>query len=933
MSINNSAIAEAGDARRLHPRLRHLLDELGSGVRIIEIAGDPNLGKSRLLNDLREEASRRGRRVLYVRCKESQHSSPLLALTQLAMDQPGMLPEPILRPPVRARYERESMDRFNDAALVWYATRWLRGNGTPKDLTVLLDDLHWADQSSIDFIEQLIRWPAETNLLLVLAHRPRQSSAPLRSALAHGVTMGTVERIELTPLNREESARLLGLPAQDPRLARLHQQAGGNPLYLQVLAHNQGEPGTEIPEQYAALLVDDIDGLPEPQAAVVAAAAVLDGDSDAATLGAVAELDPEQTARAIDGLVTRDLLRPSDESGQAFNLRHPLMRTAIYLNANSGWRWQAHRRARAILARRGAPLAEQARHVERAMIPLDPEDVELVIRTAAEAMRISPIAGIHWLEVALRLFPEHARADRRRLRLALHLARAYWIAGRLAESRDLLHQILLHADDRDKALREPAARFCGMVEWMLGHYAEGRAVLEAELPGRAGGVAINATASGTLNGYVDLPALDPLLPTPERDRMHDAISTAVTGMYQAMQGETEQGHATISVAAAKFDRLSDAELISYPEYMGVLGRAETLIGRLTDARRHFLRGIGLAREHAFSGILTSMLPALSIACLSTGPMDESRRFLAEAAEVSQRIGAVHMRGVSMALDAIATVWTEPENLPRATMLADEAAVLLRPSADRFAKMAPMAQALTAYFAGDHARCMSLILNSGGGPDLHEVPGFLRSMCFEMIAAAGAAAGRDVSSWADEAEAAESGNLPHQRGYVVAARGHALLAAGNHAGAAARYEEAADLFGAAGSTRPRAWTLVAAAHSAAATGRRHDATMMLITAKELATRCGSARIHRRAEEEQQLLATVQGPGALHTSAALSVLTGREHQIAVIAASGKKTREIAQELSLSPRTIDVHLTRIYRKLNISSRAALARLITELSRSYPL
>jgi DNA-binding NarL/FixJ family response regulator len=58
--------------------------------------------------------------------------------------------------------------------------------------------------------------------------------------------------------------------------------------------------------------------------------------------------------------------------------------------------------------------------------------------------------------------------------------------------------------------------------------------------------------------------------------------------------------------------------------------------------------------------------------------------------------------------------------------------------------------------------------------------------------------------------------------------------------------------------------------------------------------------------------------------LSVLTGREREIAEIAGLGMKTRDIATQLCLSPRTVDVHLTRIYRKLNISSRAALARLM---------
>jgi DNA-binding CsgD family transcriptional regulator len=58
--------------------------------------------------------------------------------------------------------------------------------------------------------------------------------------------------------------------------------------------------------------------------------------------------------------------------------------------------------------------------------------------------------------------------------------------------------------------------------------------------------------------------------------------------------------------------------------------------------------------------------------------------------------------------------------------------------------------------------------------------------------------------------------------------------------------------------------------------------------------------------------------------LAVLTGRERQIAQLAATGRASRDIAAQLSLSPRTVDTHLSRVYRKLNLPSRAALASLV---------
>ncbi|MEK8173788.1 helix-turn-helix transcriptional regulator [Streptomyces sp. M19] len=60
--------------------------------------------------------------------------------------------------------------------------------------------------------------------------------------------------------------------------------------------------------------------------------------------------------------------------------------------------------------------------------------------------------------------------------------------------------------------------------------------------------------------------------------------------------------------------------------------------------------------------------------------------------------------------------------------------------------------------------------------------------------------------------------------------------------------------------------------------------------------------------------------------LTTLTDREREVAQIAGTGARTREIAELLRLSPRTVDVHLTRIYRKLDINSRAALAHFMAQ-------
>jgi len=94
-----------------------------------------------------------------------------------------------------------------------------------------------------------------------------------------------------------------------------------------------------------------------------------------------------------------------------------------------------------------------------------------------------------------------------------------------------------------------------------------------------------------------------------------------------------------------------------------------------------------------------------------------------------------------------------------------------------------------------------------------------------------------------------------------------------------------------------------------------------------TRCrfgGDTGQHRLGARERQH----PGPPLASAQRPLAALTNREYEIAVATSTGKRTREIAAELNLSPRTVEVHLTRIYRKLGLTSRAALAKLVTELN-----
>ncbi|HEY8236366.1 MAG TPA: LuxR C-terminal-related transcriptional regulator, partial [Gaiellaceae bacterium] len=110
-------------------------------------------------------------------------------------------------------------------------------------------------------------------------------------------------------------------------------------------------------------------------------------------------------------------------------------------------------------------------------------------------------------------------------------------------------------------------------------------------------------------------------------------------------------------------------------------------------------------------------------------------------------------------------------------------------------------------------------------------------------------------------------------------------------------------------------------------RRSQAREHLRHAVELATICGATHLAARAERE--LLATGARPRRIALSGVES-LTPSERRVAELAASGPTNREIAQALFVTQRTIEVHLTSIYRKLGISSRSQLAGALADPPRN---
>ena len=232
-------------------------------------------------------------------------------------------------------------------------------------LVLVLDDLHWSDDASLELIGALLRRGLDRPVLLALAYRPGQAPQRLLAALSGA----EVTQLRLAPLSEAESATLLGEAAGGAgQAAALYRNSGGNPFYLEqlvragpaVLTDAGAANGSGIPPAVTAALVEELAALASESRRLIDAAAITGEPFEPDLARAVAQLDAEPALDALDDLLERDLVRPTDVP-RWFSFRHPLVRRTVYETTRAGWRI-AGARAR----RHGARAPRRARGRSRA---------------------------------------------------------------------------------------------------------------------------------------------------------------------------------------------------------------------------------------------------------------------------------------------------------------------------------------------------------------------------------------------------------------------------------------------------------------------------------------------------------------------------------------------------------------------------------------
>jgi DNA-binding NarL/FixJ family response regulator len=919
---------------------RAIADVRAGGARTLGLLGEAGIGKSALLEELAAGAARAGLPVLVGRAAEQEREVPF-ALVVDALDEHAatlnparlaaagpelglVLPsvgvgEPAAGSPSMGPGERFRLHRALRALLELL--------GRQRPFALLLDDLHWADQASVEFVVHLLRRPPRVAHLLAFALRPVDPTPLLLDAARSAAGF---EELRLRPL-ADDTARGLLPAALDPVVRdRMVREADGNPMFLLELGRLGDRPDDGLPATLLAAVGREVAGLPAGARAMLAGAAVAGDPFDPDVAAAAAGLPPGEALDLLDTLAAADLVRPSPE-GRTFAFRHPLVRRAVYEEAPPGWRLGAHERAAAVLARHGAEPALRAYHVERFARTGDEDALAVLVEAARAATATSPATTAHWYRAALRLLPHDDTG--RRAELLEALAFALTPAGRLQESRDAL--------DEAMALAPPDARPRLVVaaveaDTLLGEYERAQQTLVQVLdkaPPRVRPLIVLQLASIALlrgDGPAALAWATRAVAELDARQAPEALASAEAMVAVAHLASGEAAGESLVLARRRLAALDDAALVGHLNSAWSVGSALAMAERFADGLPVLARGVRLARA-THQGHLVLRLSALASACELELLQLEPALDHVEAAEEAARLqGLDYELGLTLAQRALVLLAVGQRGAAERAA-AESDALLARLTAGALGQAARAGNALVR-FEQEPARLLDTV-GALAGPELERLaPPHATAALLPLVRAAIAAgrleeAERRAGRLRDDARRLE---LPSSAVRALRADAEVQLAKGNARAAmdlAGRAVAAAEEQGLPAETLE---SRLLAARAALSRGDRDGGLTGLQRVVAEAGAAGAALLRDAAARELRRAGTRVSAGARRSAAGAGrqALTDREREIADLVAQGRSNKEVARALFLSEKTVEHHLSRIYAKLAVRSRTELARLSSEPS-----
>ena len=881
---------------------------------VLVLTGEAGIGKSALLAYARERAA--GTRVLAVSGVESEAELAFGALHALllpALDLLDRIPER-QRAALAAALALEGSEHPDRLAAYAGTLSLLAECAADRPLAVLIDDAQWLDRASAEAIAFTARRIAGEEIALLVAVR---AGAPSSFELD-----GLLER-RVRPLDGEESLELLEARhgrALEPSVARaIAQFSGGNPLALVEL------PGGLSPAQLAGT-----EPLPEPlpvaeriERAFLRRVEALPEQTRWALLVAAAGADiPLAAVRTAGG----EALEPAESAGLvvlgggSVTFRHPLLRSAVYHAAAPAERRAAHRALAEALA--GVGLDDE-RAWQLAAAAEGPDDqTAAALEAAAErsVRRGGFAAQSRALERAAQLTADD---DARARRLHAAARAAYW-AGLVPRAVALAQEALPLADD-------PLVR--ADLRHQLAVIADFAAELHPQAP-TTETLEREAAAVEPLDPERAIALLGVVLQR-RRMRLEPAAAVDVAerrlALAERLGGERlVRSRQDLAQALALAGRAAEASALqdvvldararddSLPMHASQAAEPLLWLERFTELR--VLLGRTLERSRADGNVVRVALDLTNAATLDlrTGRLDATAAAAGEALLLSEQIGLEYLEACNLA--TLAAVAARRGRKEECEAWAARAARIARDLGDEsIAAETQMALGLLALGLGrpeDAILQLEPVARLARRNEVGE-PSVLPYGA-DLVEAYGRV-GR-ISAARDELDrlAAQAERTGRRFARAAAARCEGLLA--DETAFEAWFERA--LADDSDSPFERARTELVFGERLRRAGRRRDARPHLRTALRAFDELEATPWLEQAHAA--LRATGETVGRREPSGR-ERLTPQELQISLLVCEGRTNREIAATMFLSPKTVEFHLTRVYRKLDIHSRAELVRLLS--------
>jgi DNA-binding CsgD family transcriptional regulator len=895
-------------------RIDGWLDAVPDRSGVMSLVGEAGIGKTALWREAIATAETRGMRVLVAQPAEGETMlgySSVADLLEKAVDHVAALPEPQRDAIDAAMMRSRPRHPLSTHAVAIGTAELLRRLADEGPLLVAVDDLQWLDGSSAEVLAFVIRRLPTRNVGVAVTVRSSGGGLPLgldRIDPHERIDVGPLSLGALHHLLRDHLGHVFGRPT----LVRLSEASRGNPLFAIELGRALLRSGVEIgpgrplpvPESLRDLIAGRLDTVsPAARRVLLAVAAAptppLDVVEAMLDLEALAEAEEANLVEVRNGRVVS---------------AHPLIAEACYESATTADRRTTH----AALAGLARGVEEQARHLALSGPAGDPRVATTLHDAATQAAERG--ANDSAVELA-RLTVEHTATgeDARWPRLLL-LGDLLFRTGDSGAAVTALEEVRAGAADR--VTRARALRLLAHVAW------------ETDTP--EAGAALTEEA---------LALLGPDDPAEERAALHTTMAGLLITDLEAAAAHSAEALALLSATADPDPGVLAAALTQAAANDFLVGRgldaaryeraieleAQTVSPRLAesalacraadrkyadhidDARADMLELLRRAEAEDESSVpyALSHLPQLE---LWAGNWDEAEAWARRHLDLAERTGqTAQLRQANFNLALVASYRGDGS---AARALAEDLMVAALAAGDAWSEAS--ACVLIGFVCSSEGDSAGAAAQLGRWNEIYLAMGLVepgrRRLMAEYLEALVAVGELERARVELDAFAELSRKLDRPSGLGQAARAAAVLhaAEGRLDEAVAAVAEGLEAYGRVDLPYDRARLRLVEGGIQRRVRQKRAARAALADARSTFERLGAKRLADRAAAELDRLE----PGA----AAGVALTPTERRIAGLLAEGRTVKAVAELAFMSPKTVEAHLTRVYRKLGINSRAEL-------------